>query len=93
MKNRNRTLVEKRIDLYLESADILRDFVIKGFNKRGAFINVVQDCIDEFKSYHRVKQLEAFWSLRVQDESLNTQLRGVLHRIESEELNTVENEA
>lgn len=93
MKNKCIKTDNKRIELYLESADILNEFVKKGFNKRAALIGVVQDCIEDFKSYENVKKLEAFWALRVHDESLNTQLRGVLHRIENEEFNTVEHEA
>lgn len=82
----------EKIKLYLESADILNEFYKRGFEKRGGFMGVVQDCNADFKSYENIKKLEAFWSLRVQDETFNTQLRAVLDTIETEILNPIENE-
>lgn len=93
MKNKCLQVDNKKIELHLESVDILNEFVKKGFDKRASFIGVVTDCIKDFGSYENIKKLEAFWAMRVDDESLNTKLRGVLYTIENEFINTVKDEA
>jgi hypothetical protein len=80
-----------KIATHLESVKILNEFVKKGFDKRAAFIGVVHDLLTNFQTYENTKKLEAFWAMRVDDETLNTQLRGVLYTIENEDLNPIKN--
>ena len=70
--------------LMVQSANILNQFKILGFAKRGGFIGVVQENIDEFRDYKKVQRLMDFWQGRVRDTYLNEQLEQLLIQLRNE---------
>lgn len=76
--------VDKDIELILKSVQILNSFKSLGYTNRSQFVEAVQKHSDEFIHYKKVSRLFDFWSGRVKDEELNTQLEYVLKLIEDE---------
>lgn len=78
------TPVDDSIKIRVESLNILNEFKMKGFTTSSGFVGVVQDYIEDFKDYHNVKTLLAFWAGRKHCEDLNKQLNNLLNNLKNE---------
>lgn len=68
----------------VKSLNILNEFKMLGFDTRGGFVGVVQQNIDEYIDYKKVKRLLSFWDGRLKDAELNKKLCNLLEQLRNE---------
>lgn len=75
--------VDESIKSKVDALNILNEYKRLGFGRSG-FVGVVQQNIDSYKDYKKVKKLLAFWDGRSNDESLNNELENLLEKLKDE---------
>lgn len=75
---------DKEVKLMLDYVKIINEFRLKGFNTRGAFVNIVHDYLPELQNYKYTQRLTAYWNGRVRDAELNAKLQTVLNKLSHE---------
>lgn len=78
----NPTTDEMRV--LAHAVKIRNEFTGKGFASRGAFIQIVQEKLPEYKDYHKVRDLENWWLIRLKDDALNKKLESVIENLRHE---------
>ena len=63
---------------------IKNSFLALGFEKPVPFVEVVCDVLPKYSTPHGIKRLNHWWSLRVKDADMNTDLETVLETLRHE---------
>lgn len=72
---------DKQMEVRVEALKILNDYKVAGFTKRESFVELVMDEDKTFHNYPAMTKLNNFWSGRVADEELNSDLERILEKI------------
>lgn len=72
---------DKQMEVRIEALKILNDYKVAGFTKRESFVELVMSEDTSFHNYNAMTKLNNFWSGRVADEELNSDLERILDKI------------
>ncbi len=76
--------VDVDVRIRANSVKIWNDFKNKGFTRRQAFVNIVQESDPGYKEFEKEQQLQRFWAGRYWGQFLNDDLQKILEKLNAE---------